>query len=156
MEKLMTALEKKALENGGEKSPLLTDPVCFAINTAMPRTLDLQTMQDLSPQDFLVVTYLICIGTLPEEATVKRFTEGADGKTAFAYRSGVLKSILELPDVRRRNIRILNNIYLAENGTAGKKSLKSRVLSAGYGLGRMLPLSWKIKLKKLLLKRALK
>ncbi|MCR5426427.1 MAG: hypothetical protein K6E81_06330 [Lachnospiraceae bacterium] len=148
-EKSLLALERIAEENGGKKSRLLTDPVCLYLGQKRAGVLDVAQLEDMDAQDFFVSVYLSIFEELPKDDLVEKWRPKMQELSVEDFRREVLESFLALPDVRSRRVFVENNFYLSQDAVTGPKGIKARVLSAGYGIARKLPLSWKIRLKKL-------
>ena len=147
-EKSLLTLERIAEENGRMKSPLLTDPVCLYLGRKSAGVLDVADLYGMDAQDFFVSAWMSVFEELPPAETLERWRPKMRELDRDAFRTEVMESLRSLPDIRRRGIRIENNIYLRGDAVAATKGLKARILSAGYGIARKLPLSWKIRLKK--------
>lgn len=141
-----------AEENGYEKSELLTDRFLIYRNSCRPGVFDLQDTLGADNMEFLTMAYDSLLGTLPDQKVLANWRERID-QPEWEFRRSVMESLKNLPDVARRGIRIVNDVYTAQNRQPrAHKTLKQRLLYAGYGLGRMLPLNIKKPLKELAMK----
>lgn len=141
-----------AEENGYEKSELLTDRFLIYRNSCRPGVFDLQDTLGADNMEFLTMAYYTLLGTLPDQRALASWKDRKEWPK-WEFRRSVMESLKSLPDVQRRGIRIVNDVYTVRNRQLrARKTLKQRILYAGYGLGRMLPLSIKKPLKELAMK----
>ncbi len=141
-----------AEENGYDRPELLTDRFLIYRNSCRPGVFDLQDTLGADNMEFLTMAYYTLLGTLPDQRVLANWKERQD-QTPWEFRRSVMESLKSLPDVQRRGIRIVNDVYTAQNRQPrARKTIKQRILYAGYGLGRMLPLSIKKPLKEMAMK----
>ncbi|MBO5283041.1 MAG: hypothetical protein J6B43_07965 [Lachnospiraceae bacterium] len=147
------ALVKQNIEASGSSVQLPGSRVVLYLNTCTPGILDVQELLDADRTEFLQMAYYSLLEILPEQEVIRRWqakTELSD----WAYRKAVLDTLMQNPEVAAKGRVIRNNIYAeadAAQGYAGR-SLKQRLLSAGYQVSRRLPLCIKVPLKKLAMK----
>ncbi len=140
------------VQNGYEKSPLLTERVTLYMNLCRTGEFDLKDTLGAENMEFLVMAYYGLLGVLPDEGTVARWGEKKN-LPEDEFRRGVMEAMRKLPELVQKGVIIRNDVYTAPKQTGrAKQSLKQKLLMGGYQLSRRLPLSVKVPLKKLAMK----
>ncbi len=151
------ALTMRNIENSGSGMQLPGAKVAYYINSCVPGILDVRDLMEADRTEFLQMAYYSLLGSLPDEAVLCKWQARTD-LSDCAYRRAVLDCLLDIPEVSARDRVVRGNIYSDADMTQGRphRSLKQRVLAAGYRVSRRLPLSVKVPLKRLAMKLLMK
>lgn len=149
------ALIQQNIKSSGSGHQLPGPQVAKYLNVCTPGILDVKDLMGTDRTEFLQMAYYGLLGRLPEQAVLQKWKkwESETQPSQWAYRKAVLDALRENPEVTAKGLVIRNNIYADDDGQDKlKRSLKQRVWSAGYRLGRRLPLGVKTQLKKWVMK----
>lgn len=151
------ALVQQKLEASGTEMQLPGRRVMLYQNTCVPGILDVQELMEADRTEFLQMAYYSLLETLPEQAVLQSWQKKTE-LSEWEYRKAVLDTLMQNPEVAAKGRIIRNNIYADGDGQreVGRRSLKQRILAVGYRIGRRLPLSIKVPLKKLAMRLLMK
>lgn len=147
------ALLDQNIKNANIALQMPSPRVALYINTCTPGILDVGDLMEAERGEFLQMAYYGLFGHLPEQSTIRQW-ESEREMSERAYRKAVLDALLRNPEAAGKGLMVRNNIYADDECGQGhmRRSLKQRVWVLGYRVSRRLPLSVKIRLKKLVMK----
>ncbi len=146
-------LVSRNIEASGSRARLPGVKVSRYINTCTPGVLDLRDLADADRMEFLQMACYGLRGELPDQTFMQKWQSRTD-LSEWAYRRAVMDFLMNDPRVLAGDRVIKNNIYMEDDAekVSARRSIRQRIVAAGFRLGRRLPLGIKAPLKKVVMK----
>ncbi|MCR5476812.1 MAG: hypothetical protein K6E92_04195 [Lachnospiraceae bacterium] len=158
-EDALTGLIRLSREHASDPDALLPESLVRYIATSRTGTVDYADFEKVPPELTADCACYGIWGDLPEAV----FPEGMDqslrtpreGEDERQMQRRVLQEFAGRPDVRARHV-LFRNLFWMERARPEKTTVKQRLITFAFGIGRKLPLGLKIRLKKMAMKVLMK